>query len=44
MNLRASLGGKDVVLPLEDPEWKELQQRLRSKMIELTMPCCNGSA
>ena len=44
MNLRAALGGKDVVLPLEDSEWEELQQRLRSKMIELTMPCCNGRA
>ena len=44
MNLRASLGGKDVVSPLEDSEWEELHQRLRSKMIELTMPCCNGRA
>jgi hypothetical protein len=44
MNLRASHGGKDIVLPLDDHEWEELQQRLRSKVIELTMPCCNGPA
>jgi len=42
MNLRASLDGKEVVLPLDDAEWEELQQRLRSKEIQLTMPCCNG--
>lgn len=44
MNLRALLDGKDVVLPLDDAEWGKLQQRLRLKEIELTMPCCNGQA
>jgi competence CoiA-like predicted nuclease len=44
MNLRALLDGKDVVLPLEDAEWDDLQQRLRSKDIELIMPCCKGQA
>ena len=44
MNLRALLDGNDVVLPLDDAEWGKLQQRLRSKVIELTMPCCNGPA
>ncbi|MGA2755197.1 MAG: competence protein CoiA family protein [Terracidiphilus sp.] len=44
MNLRALLDGKNVVLPLEEAEWGELQERLRSKNIELTMPCCKGQA
>jgi competence CoiA-like predicted nuclease len=42
MNLRALLDGKDVILPLEDAQWNDLQQRLHSKEIELIMPCCKG--
>jgi competence CoiA-like predicted nuclease len=44
MNLRALLDGRDVILPLEDVEWNDLQQRLHSKEIELIMPCCKGRA
>lgn len=44
MPLRVLLNGQDVIPPLDEEAWTSLQHRVRSKDIELRLPCCQGLA
>ena len=44
MPIRVLLNGQNIIAPLDEKEWDNLQERVRSKEIELHLPCCQGLA
>jgi hypothetical protein len=44
MPIRVLLNGQNIIAPLDQEEWEDLHQRVRAKVVELHLPCCQGLA